>query len=86
MRVVEKSMSTARAERAVARRNNAIPGRIVQLGASKGCMYSGLAYEARLIAYWQLIERAWVASGRQMPSPRPRADLPGEVFEVERNA
>lgn len=49
-------------------------------------MYSGLSYEARLIAYWQLIERAWIASGRAMPSPRSRADLPGEVFEVERNA
>lgn len=79
-------MSTARAERAAARRSNAIPGRIVQLGAAKGRMYSGLSYEARLIAYWQLIERAWVASGRAMPSPRPRGDLPGEVFEVERNA
>jgi len=63
-----------------------MPGRIVRLGTLKGCMYADLSYEERLIAYRQLIERAWVASGHAMPPPRPRAELPGEVFEVGRDA
>jgi hypothetical protein len=58
----------------------------VRLGKSKGCLYAGLSYEERLSAYWQLIERAWTASGRAMPAPRARAELPGEVFEVASNA
>lgn len=49
-------------------------------------MYAGLSYEERLAAYWKLIERAWTASGRAMPASRPRAELPGEVFEIATNA
>lgn len=49
-------------------------------------MYAGLSHEERLIAYRNLNERAWTASGRAMPAPCPRAELPGEVFEVVRNA
>lgn len=62
-----------------------IAGRIVQLGESKGRMYSGLSYEARLKAYWHLNQRAWLASGRALPVPQPRADWPGAVFEVQGN-
>jgi hypothetical protein len=56
------------------------------LGAAKGCMYIHLSHEQRLTAYWKLIQRAWTASGRQMPTPRPRGELPGEVFQIVRDA
>ena len=78
-------MSSSRAERAAARRTTQLPGRIVRLGEPKGCMYSGMSYEERLAAYWALIQRAWLASGRHMPAPTPRGDLPGEVFRLARD-
>jgi hypothetical protein len=46
-------------------------------------MYEGLSPEQRLAAYWQLIVRAWTASGRAMPTPTARDQLPGEVFEIK---
>jgi hypothetical protein len=49
-------------------------------------MYADLSYEQRLAAYWKLVQRAWIASGRQMPEARPRAELPGESFEISGNA
>lgn len=86
MCMVERLMGNPRAERAAVRRAAMVPGRIVQLGTSKGRMYAGLSHEERLIAYRNLIERAWTASGRAMPAPCSRAELPGEVFEVVTNA
>jgi hypothetical protein len=79
-------MDNSRAERAAARRAAALPGQIVRLGAAKGCMYADLSYEERLTAYWQLIQRAWMASGRPMPAARPRAELPGEIFQIAPDA
>ena len=79
-------MSSTRAERAAARRDSQWPGRIVRLGESKGCMYAGLSYEERLTVYWTLVQRAWIASGRPMPADTARADLPGEVFQLGRDA
>jgi hypothetical protein len=77
-----RAMDSSRSERAAARRAAALPGQIVRLGAAKGCIYADLSYEERLAAYWQLIQRAWTASGRTMPAACPRAELPGEVFEI----
>jgi hypothetical protein len=79
-------MGNSRAERAAARRAAVLPGRIVRAGTPKGCLYAELTYEERLAAYWKLIQRAWIASGRQLPATRPRAELPGETFRIERNA
>jgi hypothetical protein len=79
-------MISTRADRAEARRSAGVPGRIVRLGESKGRMYSGLSYEERLAAYWTLIQRAWIASGRSMPAAVPRGELPGEVFRLTRDA
>jgi hypothetical protein len=77
-------MDRSRAERAAARLAAAIPGQVVQLGEPKGVLYAGLSYEERIAALWQLSRRAWIAAGRVMPSPSMRADLPGEVFLIDR--
>jgi hypothetical protein len=76
------TVDNSRAERAAARRAAALPGQIVRLAAAKGCMYAELSFDERLAAYWKLIQRAWIASGRPMPAPRPRAELPGEIFQI----
>jgi len=47
-------------------------------------MYASLTPEQRLAALAALNERAWRASGRAMPDPLPRAQWPGEVFEIVR--
>jgi hypothetical protein len=57
-------------------------GRVVRLGDAKGLTDASLSPERRLYAYWLLIQRAWLASGRGLPAPRPRSELPGEVFEI----
>jgi hypothetical protein len=57
-------------------------GQVVRLGAAKGLTDASLSPERRLHAYWLLIQRAWLASGRSLPAPRPRSELPGEVFEI----
>ena len=79
---VQLIMDNSRAERAASRRAAALPGQIVRLGAGKGCMYADLSYEQRLAAYWQLIQRAWIAAGHAVPAARPRAELPGEIFQI----
>jgi hypothetical protein len=77
-------MDSSRADRAAARRVAGLPGQVVQLGEGKGIMYSGLSYEERMVALWRVSQRAWIAAGRVMPSASARADLPGEVFQLER--
>lgn len=79
-------MGHSRAQRAAARRAAALPGQIIRMGEAKGCMYAELSHEERVAAYWQLIQRAWIAAGRQMPAVRARADLPGEIFQIAPDA
>lgn len=56
-------------------------GGIVHLGEAKPGLYGDLSHAERLAALLALSERAWLAAGRQLPSPAPRGDWPGEVFE-----
>jgi hypothetical protein len=35
-----------------------------------------LTPEERLEAYWRLVRRAWIASGRELPTSMPRSLLP----------
>lgn len=55
----------------------------VEAGEPKTDLYAGLSPAQRLGALAALNRRAWLAAGNAMPPPLPRADWPGEVFEIE---
>jgi hypothetical protein len=70
-------------EKARRERRAAWSGEVVRLGEStKSALYSELTRNERLAAYAKLNERAWIASGRQMPAPLPRREWPGEVYRL----
>jgi hypothetical protein len=72
---------STRDERAAARRLT-WDAQVVELGRSKPALYSELTLSQRLRALSVLNERAWKAAGHAMPSPLPRDQWPGEIFEI----
>jgi len=55
---------------------------IVEVGAPKGPLYESMTPEQRWTAYVALNERAWLMAHGAAPEPLPRAEWPGEVFEL----
>ncbi|MBK6915789.1 MAG: hypothetical protein IPH07_00170 [Deltaproteobacteria bacterium] len=57
-------------------------GAPIEAGAPKRDLYASLSPAQRLAALAALNRRAWLAAGHATPPPLPRADWPGEVFEI----
>lgn len=72
----------ARAQRANERRARGMTFEVVALGTPAPPLHSGESPEERWAAMARLCLRAWLATGRPLPSTR-RADVPGERFWVD---
>jgi hypothetical protein len=67
-----------------ARRRAEWQGELVQLHEPKGPLYGALSLEDRLSAMTQLCARAAIAAGYPASPSTPRAEWPGELFELRR--
>ena len=69
-------------ERAAIRRAT-YSGEVVVAGTPKPRLRDFDPTEQRLIEMWTHCKAQWLASGRAMPVPCDRANLPGEVFRCD---
>lgn len=73
-----------RAARAEARRQT-WSGGLVSAGSQKPQLYEELSVVDRWAALTELCRRSWQTAGLLPLPPLPRAEWPGEIFEIRRD-